>query len=80
MKLKYLGALAAVGVFFGGSHAYAAGCGNVTIANMRVGRDSRNFRQKRPNSMIQRKNLNYQSVGLGNVQPAVTVVVPAPSV
>ncbi len=30
--------------------------------------------------MIQRKNLNYQSVGLGNVQPAVTVVVPAPSV
>ncbi len=46
----------------------------------RVGRDSRNFRQKRPNSMIQRKNLNYQSVGLGNVQPAVTVVVPAPSV
>ncbi|RQR35404.1 ABC transporter substrate-binding protein [Burkholderia sp. Bp9143] len=34
MKLKYLGALAAVGVFFGGSHAYAAGCGNVTIASM----------------------------------------------
>ena len=34
MKLKFLGALVAVGVFGSGSQAYAAGCGNVTIASM----------------------------------------------